>query len=73
MLEMDSKIRKWGRSMGVVIPMEKIREAHLREDEAVKILIKRKTNPLKETFGMLLFKRSTKDILEDADKECWDE
>ena len=42
MLEMESRIRKWVRSMGVVIPMEKIKEEHLKEDEAITIWIKRK-------------------------------
>ena len=73
MLEMESKIRRWGRSMGVVIPMEKIREAHLKEDELVTLLIKQKKNPLKETFGTMKFTRSTKEILEESDRACWDE
>lgn len=73
MLEMESRIRRWGRSMGVVIPMDKIKEAHLRKDEAVKILIKRKKNPLEETFGTVKLKRSTQEILEESDRECWDE
>lgn len=59
--------------MGVVIPMEKIREAHLKEDQTVTLLIKQKKNQLKETFGTMKFKRSTKEILEESDRECWDE
>jgi antitoxin component of MazEF toxin-antitoxin module len=73
MLEMESKLRKWGRSFGVVIPMEKIREAQLHEDETLKILIRKKKNPLKQTFGIMKFKKTTQEILHESDRECWDE
>jgi len=35
--------------------------------------IKEKDNKLKETFGILTFKKSTQEILDESDKECWDE
>lgn len=73
MLEMDSKVRKWGRSFGVVIPMEKIKEGNLHENEVIKMFIRRKKNPLKETFGTVKLKRTTEDILKESDRECWDE
>ena len=34
--------------------------------------IKKKRNPLKETFGILKLKRKTEDILKEVDKEGWD-
>ena len=35
--------------------------------------IKGKDNILKETFGKLKFNKSTQEILDESDKECWDE
>ena len=39
------------------------------------ILLKmeKEKNPIKETFAILKFKRSTQDILDESDKESWDE
>jgi len=30
-------------------------------------------NPLKKTFGTLKFKKSTDEVLNESDKEAWDE
>lgn len=73
MIEVESKLRKWGRSFGIVIPMEKIREENLHENEELEILIRKKRNLLKETFGKVKLKRTTQEILNESDRECWDE
>lgn len=38
-----------------------------------KILSDRKRNALKETFGSFRFKRPIEDILDEGDKESWNE
>ena len=73
MIEVETKVRKWGRSFGVVIPKEKIKEEGIKENETITLLIGRKTNVLKETFGTLKLKRSTQEILDESDREDWDE
>ena len=73
MLEVEAKVRKWGRSFGVVIPKDKIKEEGIKENETIKLLIAKKTNVLKETFGTMKFKRSTQEILDESDREDWDE
>lgn len=73
MIEVEAKVRKWGRSFGVVIPKEKIRNEGIRENETIKLLIAKKTNVLKETFGTMKFKRTTQEILDESDREDWDE
>ena len=73
MIEVETKVRKWGRSFGVVIPKEKIKEEGIKENETITLLIGRKTNVLKETFGTLKFKRTTQEILDESDREDWDE
>ncbi len=73
MIEVEAQLKRWGRSFGVVIPMEKVREADLIENETLELKITKKKNPLKETFGKLKFKRSTEEILKEGDKESWDE
>ena len=73
MIEIESKLKKWGRSFGVVIPMDKIKKENLSEQDELKILITKKKNPLKETFGTVKFKRPIEEILKEGDKESWDE
>lgn len=73
MLEVEAKVRKWGRSFGVVIPKDKVKEEGIKENETIKLLITKKTNVLKETFGTMKFKRSTQEILDESDREDWNE
>ncbi len=72
MMEVEAKVRKWGRSFGVVIPKEKIKAEGIKENETIKLLITKKTNVLKETFGTLKLKRTTQEILDESDREDWD-
>ena len=73
MLEVEAKVRKWGRSFGVVIPKDKVKEEGIKENETIKLLIAKKTNVLKETFGTFKFKKSTQEMLDEIDREAWDE
>ncbi len=73
MIEVETKVRRWGRSLGVVIPMEKAREEKIKEDQTIRLLITKKPNVLRETFGSLKFKRSTDEILEESDRELYNE
>ena len=73
MIEVETKVRKWGRSFGVVIPKEKIKEEGIKENETIRLLIGKRTNVLKETFGTLKLKRTTQEILDESDREDWDE
>lgn len=71
MIEVETRLKRWGRSFGIIVPMEKIREANLLENEKLQITITKKGNPFRETFGILKgkIKKSTKKILEEIDKE----
>ena len=73
MIQVDAVVRKWGRSLGVVIPKEKIDEEKIKENETVTLLLGKKTNVLRETFGTMKFKRTTQEMLNESDREDWDE
>ena len=62
------KTRKWGSSIGIVIPKKVAEELKIRENQDVIVDIKPKDNPLKELFGSLKplkFKKSTEQILKE--------
>ena len=73
MLEVKAKVREWGRSLGIVLPKEAAKEENIRKNDTVTLLITKKSNALKETFGKLKFKRPTEQILKESDVESWDE
>ena len=71
MIETEAQIREWGRSVGIVIPKDMVIKERIKVGDNVKILIKKKSNPIKETFGIFKFKRSTDEILNEIDREGW--
>ncbi len=75
MIEIEAKIKRWGRSFGIIIPMDKMREEDIGENEIVNVVVHRKKNPFLDNFGVLKgkIKRTTKEILDESDRESWDE
>ena len=71
MIEVETKVRKWGRSLGVVIPKEKILKEGIKENETISILIGKKKNIFKEIFGTVKIKRPTQELLDESDREAW--
>lgn len=62
------KTKKWGSSLGVVIPKRLVDELHLTEDQDVSIEIQPTTNVLKEMWGFAK-KRGIKKTSEEIIKE----
>ncbi|MEK6825385.1 MAG: AbrB/MazE/SpoVT family DNA-binding domain-containing protein [Nanoarchaeota archaeon] len=49
----ETKLRKWGNSFGVVIPIEIVEKEKMRENQQVNIIIvPNSRKALRETFGM---------------------
>ncbi len=73
MLEVETKVREWGRSLGVVLPKDKVKEEKFKAGDSIRILIMKRINPIQETFGTLKLSRSTDEILKEVDEEGWDD
>jgi len=73
MIEFEAVLRKWGRSLGMVIPNDIVIKEKLKEGGKVKVAIASKVNPVKETFGKVKLRKSTKQILKEIRKGAWDE
>jgi len=73
MMEVEAKVRKWGRSFGVVIPKDKIMKEGIKENDTINLLIGKKSNVLRETFGTMKFKKSTEEMMKETDRELWGE
>ncbi len=53
MIELKTKLRKWGNSFGVVVPTKEIKEENIKEGEEITVLLVKRSNALRETFGTL--------------------
>jgi len=70
MMEIKAKIKKWGNSIGILIPKEAIRKENIKPDQEVTVLISAK--PItkgKDIWGTLKFKESTEKLMREIDKE----
>ena len=61
----EVKTKKWGNSIGVIIPNEAVLNFNLKPDEKILVEIKEKENILRELFGSLKFK-STRKVIRDV-------
>lgn len=65
------KVRKWGNSLGVVIPKETVKEKNVKAGDEVYAEI-RKPSDIKKIFGSLKeWKRDTQEIKDEA-RQGWD-
>jgi len=74
MLKSISRLKAWGNSIGVILPKEELKEEDLDVNDEVEVIVRKKSNPLKDTFGKLKeFKpksgKSTDELLKEIDEE----
>lgn len=74
MIEIKSKLRRWGNSFGVVIPQKKLEGSKIKEGDEIVIFMKDgEENVLREMFGSLKLKKSTDKLLKEIDNELYNE
>jgi len=70
MEQIKVKLRKWGNSIGVIIPQETLKSVNKKEGEIIEVLIPvQNDNVLKEMFGTFKFKKPVDKIMKEIDKE----
>ncbi len=65
MIELETKARKWGNSIGVSLPKDVIKKANIKPDKEVRLFIQDKKVDISKVFGTLKIKRSTQEILDE--------
>ena len=71
MVEIETKTKRWGSSIGVVLPKSLVEEVGIKPNETIVIEIK-KRHKAKEFFGLLKeWKRPTQEIKDEA-RKGWD-
>ncbi len=64
--------RKWGNSIGLVIPRDIVKKENIRPGKRIDILIPNKSSVLKETFGTMKFKKTSQQIKDKLREELYD-
>lgn len=70
MIEIKTKVREWGNSLGVIIPKEAIIKEGIKPNQ--EIIIQIHTKPItkvKDIFGKWPLKKPTKQLMKELDKE----
>lgn len=74
MIEIKSKLRKWGNSFGIVVPKKAVKKENFNEGDEVSILIGgKKHNVLKEMFGTFKFDQPVEKIMKEINKELYND
>ncbi len=71
MIEIETNVKEWGNSFGIVIPKEKIVKEGIRPEDKIKVLIAKEKDSLKvkDIFGTIKWKTKTEKLLREIDKE----
>ena len=65
-----AKTKKWGNSIGVVIPSDTVEKLHIQPEEEIIIEIQKKTNVLAELFGAFKFNnKSTEQLIKESKED----
>ena len=69
---MLTKAKKWGNSIGLVIPAEVVKKERIRPGDAVEIVVRRRVPRLEELGGTVKLRHSLEDLLRQME-EGWDD
>jgi len=68
-MTIEVKTKKWGNSIGIIIPSEAVEKLNIKPEEKIVIEINRKENVLAEMFGTMKSKKTARQMLDEARKE----
>lgn len=57
MIEIKSKLRRWGNSLGIIIPQNAIAIANINEGDEINIFLQEEKNDISQVFGALKCKK----------------
>jgi len=68
-MTIETKTRKWGNSIGIIIPKETAENLNIKPGEEVILEIQKRGNVLKELFGAVKFNRPTNKLIREVRKD----
>ena len=73
MVSIEATAKKWGNSFGIVIPKEVVEKEKIKEGQKLNVIIIKKSDVLKKTFGTFKFKESAQKIKDELRAELYDD
>lgn len=68
-MAIEVKTKKWGNSIGIIIPSEAVERLNIKPEERIIVEIEKKSNVLKEMFGTGKSRKTAKQMVDEARKE----
>lgn len=69
-MEIGTKTKKWGSSLGIIIPKEVVKKERLQEEQEIRInILSGKKTTGADIFGKLKFKKPIGVLLDETDKD----
>jgi antitoxin component of MazEF toxin-antitoxin module len=66
------RTKKWGNSIGIIIPSETVEKLNIKPEEKISVEISKEGNVLEEMFGTMKSKKTAKQIVDEARKEFFE-
>ena len=74
MVEITTKLQRWGNSFGIVVPIKIVQEGGMKEGEEINALILPKEKiSLRKIFGSHKFSKSVEQMMKETDRELYNE
>jgi len=73
MIEIRTKLRKWGNSFGVVVPQKDIEGTGLEEGESITLLLKKEKPNLRKLFGAHKLSKPVEKLMNEMDEELYND
>jgi len=73
MIECETVVKKWGNSLGIVIPSDVAEMEHIKEKEKIRFMIIRDSKALTKTFGIAKGKLNAQEIKDQLRKELYND
>ncbi len=68
-MAVEVKTKKWGNSIGIIIPSETVEKFDIKPEERIVVEISKESNVLKEMFGTMKSGKTAKQIVDEVRKE----
>ncbi len=67
-MAVEVKTKKWGNSIGIIIPSETVERLNIKPEEKIVVEITKESNVLKEMFGTMKSNKTTRQMLDENRK-----
>jgi antitoxin component of MazEF toxin-antitoxin module len=68
---MKATVKKWGNSLGIILPKEIVKERNLKENSEVEILIAKEKPNLDEIYRLVKKRRMSGQKMKDEARKGW--